>query len=116
MPIFNPPGILLALLAATAFVLAFVHPWRTSRQFRRLLYASVLGLALSVLLSNVFAAIAHNPATVGVLQKLMEGLAVAAFLIATVISPAAFIVGVVGLIAVFIRSRHRPTPGPPTAA
>jgi hypothetical protein len=112
----NPPGILLAFLAATAFVLAFVHPWRTARQFRFLLYASVLGLALFAILYNVFAAVAHNSATAGALQNLLQGLAVAAFFLATLICPAALIVGAVGSVAMFIRSRRRPTPGPPTAA
>ncbi len=105
----NPPGILLAFLAAIAFVLAFVHPWRTSRQFRRLLYASVLGFALFAILNNVFAAVAHNSATGGALQNLLQGLAVAAFFLATLICPAAFIVGAVGSVAMFIRSRRRPT-------
>ena len=104
----NPPGILLAFLAATAFVVAFVHPWRTARQFRLLLYASVPGLALFVILNNVFAAVAHNSATAGALQTLLQGLAVAAFFLATLICPAAFIVGAVGSVAMFIRSRHRP--------
>ena len=104
----NPPGLLLAFLAATAFVLAFVHPWRTARQFRLLLYASVLGLALFVILNNVFAAVAHNSANAGALQNLLQGLAVAAFFLATLICPAAFIVGAVGSVAMFIRSRRRP--------
>jgi uncharacterized membrane protein (UPF0136 family) len=112
----NPPGILLAFLAATAFVLAFVHPWRTSRQFMRLLYASVLGLVLFVILNNIFAAVAHNSATVGALQYLLQGLAVAAFFLATMICPAAFIVGAVGAVVMAIRNRHRPMPGStPTA-
>ena len=105
----NPPGILLAFLAATAFVLAFVHPLRTARQFRLLLYASVLGLALFAILNNIFAAIAHNSATAGALQNLLQGFAVAAFFLATLICPAAFIVGAVGSVAMFIRSRRRPT-------
>lgn len=105
----NLPGILLAYLAAIAFVLAFVHPWRTTRQFRFLLYASVLGFVVFALLNNVFAAVAHNSATTGVLQNILQGLAVAAFFLATLICPAAFIVGAVGLVAMFVRSRRRPT-------
>jgi hypothetical protein len=104
----NPPGILLAYLAATAFVLAFVHPWRTSRQFRRLLYASVLGVALFFILDNVFAAVGYNSATAGALQNLLQGLADAAFFLAALILPAAFFVGVVGSVAMFIRSRRQP--------
>ncbi|MCU0612096.1 MAG: hypothetical protein MUE60_09950, partial [Candidatus Eisenbacteria bacterium] len=40
----SPPGILCAFLAAAAFVLAFVHPWRAPRQFLRLAGMSVAGL------------------------------------------------------------------------
>jgi hypothetical protein len=105
----NPPGILLAYLAATAFIVAFVHPWRTARQFRFLLYTSVLGLALLVILNNAFANVAHNPETSGMLQNLLQNLAVAAFFLATLICPAAFIVGAVGSVAMFIRSHRRPT-------
>lgn len=105
----NPPGILLAFLAATAFVLAFVHAWRTARRFRFLLYASVFGFALFIILHNVFATVAHDLATGGALQNLLEDLAIAAFFLATVICPAAFVVGAVGSVAMFIRSRRQPT-------
>jgi hypothetical protein len=105
----NPPGILLAFLAAIALMLAFVHPWRSVRQFRFLIYASVLGFALLAILNNVFAAVVHSSATAGALRNLLEGLAVAAFFLATLICPAAFIVGLVGSVAMFIRSRRRST-------
>ena len=43
----NLPGILQAFLAATAFVLAFVHPWRTTKKFMCFLLASVFGFVSS---------------------------------------------------------------------
>lgn len=49
----NPPGVLPAYLAALAFVRAFVHPWRTAGQFRRLVYASVLGAVLLIVLAGI---------------------------------------------------------------
>lgn len=103
----NPPGIFLAYLAAIALVLAFVHPWRTARQFLYLLIGSVLGHALSAILNNLIAAVAHAPGTTGVLQKLLQGFAVAAFILATLICPAAFIVGAAGSVAMLIRNRRR---------
>ena len=112
----NPPGILLAYIAATAFVLAFVHPWRTAGQFRRLLYVSVLGLVLFIILNNVFAVVAHSSATADAFQKLLQSLAVVAFFLATLIFPAALIISAVGLVATFIRNRHHPSPGSKTAA
>jgi uncharacterized membrane protein (UPF0136 family) len=106
----NPPGILLAFLAVTAFVLAFVHPWRTARKFMFLLLASVLGFVLFVILSIIFDSVAQNPATSGALQDLMQSPAFDALnLIIALICPAAFVVGVVGSVAMFIRSRRRPT-------
>lgn len=103
----NPPGILFAYLATITFVLAFVHPWRTLKQFRRLLYASVLGFAFFVLLHNVFEAIAHNDSMAGALQTLLEALAGAAFFIATLLCPAAFLVSAIGLGVLYIGSRRQ---------
>jgi hypothetical protein len=105
----NPPGILLALAAAVAFVTAFVHPWRTPGQFARLLLASVLGLLLFVVLHNVFEALAGMAEDVAVLHGLLEGLGAAAFLLATLVCPAAFLVSVVALAVVFIQDRRRST-------
>jgi hypothetical protein len=103
----NPPGILLALAAAVAIVLAFVHPWRTPRQFGRLLLASVLGFLLFAVLHNVFEALAGWAEHIAVLHVLLEGLGVAAFLLATLVCPAAFLVSVVALVVVLIRNRRR---------
>lgn len=103
----NPPGVLLAYLAAFAFILAFAHSWQTARMFVLLLLVSVIGLVLFIILNNFFAAVAHNPATVGTFQKLMQGLAVSAFFLGTLVFPAGFIVGAAGSIVMFIRNRHR---------
>lgn len=46
----NALGILMAYLAAICFVLAVAHPWKSSKQFRRLLAASIIGfVAFAVL-------------------------------------------------------------------
>jgi len=106
----NLPGILLAFLAATAFVLAFAHPWRTARKFMFLLLASVLGFVLFVILNIIFDSVAQDPATSGALQDLMQSPAIDALnLIIAMICPAAFIVGAVGSVAMFIRSRRQTT-------
>jgi uncharacterized membrane protein (UPF0136 family) len=105
----NLPGILLAFLAATAFVLAFVHPWRTAKKFMFLLLASVLGFVLYIILNIILDTAAQDPATAGALQDLLQSPVVDAFsIIIAMICPAAFIVGAVGSVAMFIRSRRRP--------
>ena len=105
----NLPGILLAYLAATAFVLAFVHPWRSARKFMFLLLASVLGFVLFVILNIIFDSVAQDPATSSALRELMQSPAFDALnLIIALIFPAAFIVGAVGSVAMFIRNRRQP--------
>jgi hypothetical protein len=112
----NPPGIFLAFGAATAFVLAFVHPWRTAKKFRLLLYASVLSFVILGILHNVFEGVASTIEGAGALQILLQGLGVTAFLIAVLICPPAILVGVVGSIVMFIRNRRRPTQGTDTVS
>ena len=105
----NLPGILLAFLAATAFVLALVHPWRTSRKFIFLTLAAMLGFVLFVILNIIFDSIAQNPATSSALQDLLQSHVVDALsLITVLICPAAFIIGAVGSVSMFIHSRRRP--------
>ena len=106
----NLPGILLAFLAATAFVLAFAHSWRTARKFMFLLLASVLGFVLFIILNIILDSVAQNPATSGALQDLIQSPAINALnLIIAMICPAAFIVGAVGSVAMFIRNRRQTT-------
>jgi hypothetical protein len=105
----NLPGILLAFLAAIAFVLAFVHPWRTARNFMFLLLASVLGFVLFVILNIILDTVAQSPATSGALQDLLQSPAINAFsIIIAMICPAAFFVGAVGSVVMFIRNRRQP--------
>ena len=105
----NPPGILLAFLAATAFVLAFVHPWRTARNFIFLLFASILGFVLYIIMNIILDTAAQDPATAGALQDLLQSpVANAVSIIIAMICAAAFIVGAVGALAMFIRN-HRQT-------
>jgi len=104
----NPPGIILAYLAATAFVVGWVHPWRTARQYLRLLVAAVVGFVLFAILHNVFEAVATSSATAGLPRDLMQIVAVVMFLVALLVCPPAALVGLVGPVVLFIRSRRRP--------
>jgi hypothetical protein len=106
----NLPGVLLAFLAATAFVLAFVHPWRTAKKFVFLLLASVLGFVLYIALNIVLDTAVQDPATAGTLQELLESpVANALSIIIAMLCLAVFIVGAVGSVAMFMRSRRRPS-------
>ena len=104
----NPPGILMLYAGAFALVLAFVHPWRTSRQFRYLLYASVLGLVVFAVVHNVFEVVAGRMGGPGFVVAVLQGIQVAAFLIAILICPPALVIGAVGGVAMAIRNRRPP--------
>lgn len=112
----NPPGFLLAFLAAAAFLLAFVHPWRKARPFRFLFYGSVLGLIIFGILHNGLDALASKGANAGALHLLLERLGVAAFYLAVFGFPPAFLIGAVGWVAMSIRNRRRPPHVHDTAA
>jgi hypothetical protein len=103
----NPSGILLAYLAATAFVLAFVHPWRTARKFMLMLLVSVLGFALFVIMNIISDSIIQNPTASIVVKNLIESSFMESVsLIIALICPAAFIVGAVGSVVMSILSRR----------
>jgi hypothetical protein len=105
----NPPGILLAFLAASAFVLAFVHPWRIAKKFMFLLLASVLGFILYIILNIILDTATQNPAASSGLRDLTQSPIFNGFsIIIVMICAAAFIVGAVGSVAMAIRNRRRP--------
>ena len=105
----NLPGVLLAFLAAIAFVLAFAHPWRTAKKFLLLLLASVLGFVLYIALNIVLDTAVQDSATAGALRDLLQSPVVEALsVIIAILCPAAFIVGAVGSVAMFISNRRRP--------
>jgi lipopolysaccharide export LptBFGC system permease protein LptF len=91
----HPPGIALAFLAALAAVLAVTHGWRSPRPFVRLVMAALLGFGLLVVLHNVLE-LGAGSVRDGMLPALMQALAIGAFILAVLIAPAAFLVGVAG--------------------
>ena len=104
----NAPGILCAFIATVALVLAFVHPWRTTKQFSLLLLGAVLCFVISGVLHNVFHGIAGSMESTQILQKILKGLGVTAFYLALLICPPAVMVGLAGSVAMFFHKHHRP--------
>jgi hypothetical protein len=96
----NLVGSSLVWLSAIALVLAFVHPWRTSRRFLLLTGASALGFVVFAFLSAVM----ENAGVVG------GGVF---FLLALFLCPAGFLVGIIGAVGTFTRERraHHVPPG-----
>ena len=99
----NPTGLSLAFLSAAAFATAFTHPWRSSRSFRRLMYASGVGLVVFAVLHNVFYAMASVPDLPRLAELVFTGASVASFLIAILLCPPFFVVGAVGAVVMALR-------------
>ena len=102
----NAPANVLALVAATALVLAFVHPWRRAREFKYLFYASGLGFAVFVILHGLFEVAAGATASVGPLHAMFQVLGVVAFLAAVYMCPPALVIGLGGALIMFFRGRR----------
>jgi hypothetical protein len=96
----------LAYLAATALVLALVRPWRSARSFVRLAFASALGFVVLANPHTHLHGIADVLADGTALRSLTYVLGAAAFLGAALACTPAFVVGVVGALSVFTRSRQ----------
>ena len=110
----NTPALVLGFVAATALLLAFVHPWRRAREFKHLLYASGLGFAVFAVLHNLLDAAAGATASVWLLPAILQGLDVVAFLAAVFVCPPAFVIGLGGVLIMFFRGRNGGQPKPAT--
>ena len=110
----NTPALVLGFVAATALVLAFVHPWRRAREFKYLLYASGLGFAVFVVLHNLLDAAAGATTGVWPLPAILQGLGVVAFFAAVLVCPPAFVIGLGGALIMFFRGRNGSQPKPAT--
>lgn len=103
----HPPGIALAYLAATALVLAFIHPWRSPRPFLHLIWITIATFFVSVPLHNFLEVGADRLGHQVVLQGVANALGVWFFLIAVIVCPPALLLGLIGAFAMFARDRSR---------
>jgi hypothetical protein len=99
----NAVGVVLAYLAAICVVVAVAHSWRSSRQFGRLMVASIIGFVAFAALHIPFENLAGETGGLG--NDLLGALGATFFLIATVLCPAGLVVGAAGVVVSRMRSR-----------
>jgi hypothetical protein len=109
----NALGILMDYLAAVCFVLAVAHPWKSSKPFRQLLAASVVGFVVFTVLHIPLENLADDGSGLG--DDLLGVVGAAFFLIATMLCPAGFVVGAVGSVVTWMRERNSRPSGTATA-
>jgi len=98
----NMPGLALCYIAAISIMLAFVHTWRKVKLFLLLLGASLVGFAVFVVLHNVFYALGQIAADIIVLKQFLEFSHAIFFIVAILVCPAGFLIGVVGSVVTAI--------------
>lgn len=99
----NLPGIALLYGGLICWVLAAVCRWQRPRSFLLLLGLSVLGFFVFAVLHNLLYAVGEST-TIGWIQAVMEGLHVAAFMVALLLCPVGVLVGLVGWLTTSYRS------------
>ena len=92
----NPPGLVLAYLAVSAWIVAVAHRWCRVKSFLILLVASLVGFLLFAVLHNVFYGLAELASDVVGLVEVLRFLAVGFFLIALFVCPSGVLIGAVG--------------------
>jgi hypothetical protein len=92
----NPPGLALAYLAVSAWILAFAHRWRRVKSFLLLLAASLVGFPVLVVLHNLFYALAEMAAGIAGLRQVLGFLEVVFFLLAVLVCPPGVLIGALG--------------------
>ena len=102
----NPPGIILALLSIAALVTALVHHWRRARPFGLLAGGSLAALVVLALLAILFAILSDKLGQGGLLAGVLGALS-GGCMLAAMICPSAFMVGVVGGLLMLVRERVR---------
>jgi hypothetical protein len=88
----NLPGLFLVMVSAVVFVLAFVHPWRTTRRFILLIGASLGAFVVFTVLHNVLGDVSPAGA--------------AFFYLAIFLCPAGMLVGIVGTLVSLFTGRR----------
>ena len=103
----NPPGLVLVYLAVTCWIAAFAHRWRRVKRFLILLVVCLVGFPVSVVLHNVFYALAELASDVSVLGQVLVFLEVVFFLIGILVCPPGVLIGAVGSVVLAVSRRRK---------
>ena len=91
----NPTGAIFMFAGLSALVLAVVHHWRTPRRFKKMMFLSLAGFPVMVILHNVLEVLAgRSPEW---LDPVVTSLSVTAFLLAVLVLPVTFFAGIIGM-------------------
>lgn len=105
----NLLGISLAMLSAASVVLTFTHPWRASRQFRRLIYASLIGFVALLAVGIALQAVTEFTGAPRLVDTLLDVVSTTVLLAAGFLCVPAFVVGVIGAVVMRVRERKQPS-------
>lgn len=101
----NVPGVVLVYVASASFILAVSHRWRTARRFVILLIASLVGFLAAAVLHNLLYGLGEVARDVLVVKTVAEVLHVSFFLIAIFLCPVGVLIGTIGSLIMWRRTR-----------
>ena len=101
----NLPGIAILYGGLICLTLAAVYRWRRPQSFLKLFALSGLGFFVFAVLHNLLYAVGKST-SIGWIQAVMEGLHVAAFMIAILLCPVGVLVGLIGWITTHLLNRR----------
>ncbi|MBC8377111.1 MAG: hypothetical protein H8E26_13780 [FCB group bacterium] len=92
----NPPGIGLTYFGIVLLCFSMLHHWRSARDFGTLLAVAIISFPVLVLIHNIFDAINTQIGVVPVVNQLLSGISVMAFITGVLVAPAVALVGILG--------------------
>ena len=102
----NPPGIIILYAGIILLIVSLVYIWRKIRSFRILLVVSIVGVPVFSVLHNIFYGIAELTSDVKLLSETLNFFDAMSFLIALIICPSGIIVGMGGVLVLFIKRKQ----------
>jgi hypothetical protein len=103
----NPAGIAILSIGIISLFISLTHIWRSKKSFLILAIISAVGFPFFIVLHNIFNAISELTTQMKIIPELTSFLDAVSFLIAMLICPPGILVGLGGLIILFIRGRSR---------
>ena len=92
----NPPGIGLTYLGLVFICFSMLHHWRNARDFGTLLAVAIISFPVMILIHNIFDTINTQIGVVPVVNQLLSGISVMAFVGGVLVAPAVSLVVTLG--------------------
>ena len=92
----NPRGVGLTYLGLVFICFSMIHHWRSARDYGILLAVAIISFPVMVLIHNIFDTINNQIGMIPIVNQLLHGIAVIAFVGGVLVAPAVVLVSIIG--------------------